>query len=207
MLPGVGEAARVRNRRGEGERLRAEILRAASEELAEAGDVDLVSIRSVARRAGISAPAVYLHFADKREMLGAAIAQSFLDLRDTTRSAFGADDDPVACLRAGCRAYLEFAATNPGHYRVLFTTPTGAGGETARSAGLESFAVLVGVIQRCMDAGAAPEGDARAVATSVWVAMHGMATLRSTRPDFDWPGRDEQLDEFLVRLVGIALPA
>jgi AcrR family transcriptional regulator len=207
MLPGMAEPARTRNRRGEGDRLRAEILRAASEELAEAGEPELVSIRGVARRAGISAPAVYLHFADKREMLSAAITQSFFELRDTTRSAFGTDDDPVSCLRAGCRAYLDFAAANPGHYRVLFTTPTGSGGEAARTAGLEAFSVLVGVIQRCMDAGAAPEGDARSAATNVWVAMHGMATLRSNRPDFDWPGRDEQLDEFLLRLVGIALPA
>jgi AcrR family transcriptional regulator len=203
----MGEPARTRNRRGEGERLRADILRAASEELAEAGEPELVSIRGVARRAGISAPAVYLHFADKREMLSAAITQSFLELRDTTRSAFGTDDDPVSCLRAGCRAYLDFAEANPGHYRVLFTTPVGAGGEAARTAGLDAFGVLIGVIERCMESGAAPPGDARGVARNVWVAMHGMATLRSSRPDFDWPDRDVQLDELLVRLVGIVLPA
>ncbi len=201
------EPSRTRNRRGQGERLRAEILRAASEELAEAGDPELVSIRGVARRAGISAPAVYLHFADKREMLEAALVESFLRLRDSTRSAFGAEDDPVTCLRAGCRAYLDFAAANPGHYRVLFATPFGApGGETA-GAGQEAFGVLVGVIGRCMAAGVAAPGDARAVATNVWVAMHGMATLRSSRPDFDWPDRDVQLDDLLVKLVGVVLPA
>ena len=55
---------RRRARRGEGERLREEILVAARELLAETNDADAVSVRAVAERVGVSTPSIYLHYAD-----------------------------------------------------------------------------------------------------------------------------------------------
>ena len=57
-------ATRARNRRGEGARLRDDIVAAAVALLDETGDQAAVSLRAVARRVGIAAPSIYRHFAD-----------------------------------------------------------------------------------------------------------------------------------------------
>ena len=60
---------RARARRGEGPRLREEILAAATRLLAETGDEEAVSIRAVAEAVGVTPPSIYLHFADKTELI------------------------------------------------------------------------------------------------------------------------------------------
>ena len=55
---------RRRNRRGEGQRLREELLAAADAIVTETGDGSALSLRSVAARAGVAATSVYLQFAD-----------------------------------------------------------------------------------------------------------------------------------------------
>ena len=57
---------RRRNPRGQGDRLREEIISAASELIAESGDADRLSLRSVAKRIGIAAPSIYRHFPDAK---------------------------------------------------------------------------------------------------------------------------------------------
>ena len=69
---------RTRNPRGDGARLRDEILTAATA-LVDDGEVPL-SLRGVARRAGISAPSIYGHFADLDALVAAMLAQSFREL-------------------------------------------------------------------------------------------------------------------------------
>src|ERR1700729_2893185 len=59
-----GSAGRQRNARGQGDRLRREIIDAARDILAETGNVDRLTLREVARRVGIAATSVYLHFPD-----------------------------------------------------------------------------------------------------------------------------------------------
>ena len=54
--------ARRRNRRGEGDRLREEIITAASQMIGETGDDSALTLRGVARRLGIAAPSIYRHF-------------------------------------------------------------------------------------------------------------------------------------------------
>ena len=68
------QTTRRRNARGEGERLRQELIRAASQLLESLPGEESLSLRAVARQAGVSAPSVYLHFADKGELVGAVLA-------------------------------------------------------------------------------------------------------------------------------------
>ena len=63
--------------RGSGDRLRDEILDAATELLLETGHARSVSIRSVAQRVGVTPPSIYLHFADKDALLDAVCARYF----------------------------------------------------------------------------------------------------------------------------------
>ena len=56
---------RPRNPRGEGNKLSEQLLAAPAEVLNEVGDADKVSVRAIARRAGVSPTALYLQFPDR----------------------------------------------------------------------------------------------------------------------------------------------
>src|ERR1700752_240116 len=88
---------RMQNRRGEGPRLRAEIIDAAARLLVEKGP-EAVSLRAIARRAGITAPAIYAHFDGLDEVLEAIVANNFQMLADYLRGAVEGHTDPVARL-------------------------------------------------------------------------------------------------------------
>jgi hypothetical protein len=61
-------------------------------------------------------------------------------------------------------------------------------------------------VQDCMDAGAAPPGDALMVALDLRAAIIGMLSLRINEPGLPWPPIAEQVDRFLTKLVGLTPP-
>ncbi len=190
---------RERNARGEGGALRGEILQATSDLLAETPDPSAVSIRAVARRAGIAPTSVYLQFPDREAMLAAAVDEAFARLAATIRAAVSrCQGDAGTCLEAGTAAYLAFAEANPSHYRTAFG---GVPRQPGSTAGMDAFAILVEGVQRCIADDLAPPDDPFRVATNVWVALHGLATLRASHPGFPWPEPEAQLHELLERLV------
>src|SRR3984893_14334035 len=71
------EARRTRNARGEGDRLRDEIIAAAIKVLSTIGAEDPFSLRAVAKEAKIAAPSVYIHFADRNALLQAVLENLF----------------------------------------------------------------------------------------------------------------------------------
>ncbi|NUR88917.1 MAG: WHG domain-containing protein, partial [Nonomuraea sp.] len=58
-------------------------------------------------------------------------------------------------------------------------------------------------VQRCLDAGLAPPGDAATLALDLRAAVHGAVSMRVNEPNLPWPPLDEQIDRFLVKLVGV----
>ena len=113
-------AARPRRRakRGEGERLREEILAAARDLLAESQDADAVSVRMVADKVGVSTPSIYLHFADKAALLDAVCEAVFAELDQLMEASAAVTDDPFDGLRLRGLAYSRFALANPEQYRL-----------------------------------------------------------------------------------------
>ena len=71
------EAVRERNRRGEGGKLRAEILEGATALLEQNGSEEAVTLRAVARQVGISAPSIYSHFPDREAIVDAIVDGAF----------------------------------------------------------------------------------------------------------------------------------
>src|SRR5436190_16118530 len=117
--PATAAVRRRRARRGEGELLRAEILAAARDLLAETGSESAVSIRAVADRVGVSPPSIYLHFPDKEALLEAVCAEVFTALDQAMETAAATTTDPFEALRARGLAYVRFALGNPEHYRLV----------------------------------------------------------------------------------------
>ncbi|MCC7367563.1 MAG: TetR/AcrR family transcriptional regulator [Chloroflexi bacterium] len=113
-------ARRSRNPHGQGARLREELIAAADRILAETGDLEAMSLRGVARAAGVAAPSIYLHFPDKYALLHAVLGRRFAQLGAAVREAAMQPDAPAEMLRAGCLAYCRFATEHPNAYRVLF---------------------------------------------------------------------------------------
>jgi AcrR family transcriptional regulator len=212
-MAGMSSTTRTRNRRGEGERLRGEIVSAAADLLEATGDEGAITLRAVARRAGITAPSIYAHFDGREAILEAVVAEAFPALAARLRAASEAEDDPVARLRAGCAAYLAFASEQPQRYRVLFQrrqAPDAPKLQRAESieeiAGAEAFGWLVEAIRDCAEAGRSTTPSALDSAVQLWVALHGYATLRAAANDFPWPDADALLDALISRLAYIDPP-
>jgi AcrR family transcriptional regulator len=198
-------ATRRPNRRGEGARLRAEIVAGATAVLEETGSEDAVTLRAVARRVGIAAPSIYGHFADRDEMLREVISEAFAELDAALVAAAAQEPDDV--LGAVCRAYVEFARARPNRYRVMFGRHrAGDGGavnearpDTDQLAGAQAFSRLVQAVTHHRD-DAPPEVIMRD-ATAVWVALHGYVSLRDSVPAFPWPPEETLLNTLIGRLV------
>lgn len=117
---------RTRNRRGQGEQLRTEILAAVATLLDErVTEPDLnLSLREVARATGIATQSMYLHFPDKNALAWAVAADGYTRLLDAMQAADQAAGDAADRLRAQAHAYIEFADNNRGVFRLMFGQDT-----------------------------------------------------------------------------------
>ncbi|HEX6354929.1 TetR/AcrR family transcriptional regulator [Actinophytocola sp.] len=188
--------ARRRNRRGEGAKLRDEIIAAAVELLDEEGDERAVTLRSVARRIGIAAPSIYPHFPDQPAIMLAVVRLEFDRLAAVLRTAReGGGQDPRQRLFAVCHAYLDLAQTHPERYRTMFgglwIAP--ALGESSLTEedlvalGAEALQILTDTLGDCVAEGQSTSTDLASDAVALWLGLHGLAHQRAVTRAFPWP--------------------
>jgi len=187
-------ASRTRARRGEGELLHTEILDAAERLLIETGSEEAVSIRRIADAVGVTPPSIYLHFADKEELLFAVCERQFEELDRVTEEAVVGIDDPLEELYTRGKAYVRFGLDHPEQYRILFMRGADhaldATDET-RIRKASAFDHLIDTVNRCIESGALPKGsDPFAVALELWSVVHGITSLIISKPMFGWPDAD-----------------
>jgi AcrR family transcriptional regulator len=206
--PPARAAGRARNRRGEGDRLRRDLLDAAERLMEERGSHEALSLRAVAREVGIATTSVYLHFADRTQLLIAIYKERFVELAAFLEEAMADAAGPAERLRACCLAYERFAAERPNTYRVMFEV-TGtqldapAGMSREERPGVEAFDTFQRCLSAVMDADLAPRADLFLVTTCLIAALHGLVTLRINRPSFPWPPADVLVDHLLAGQVGL----
>ncbi len=184
---------RSRARRGEGEQLRGDILEATERLLIGSGDEEEVSIRAVAEAVGVTPPSIYLHFADKSELLFAVCERHFNKLDRLMEEAGAQAEEPLWSLYLRGRAYIRFGLDNPEPYRILFMgkpDATPAAFEPDRLRQSAAFDHLVEAVQRCIDAGDVAPSDPTLVAMGLWSAAHGLTSLLIAKPDWPWPDVD-----------------
>ncbi|MDX3758099.1 TetR/AcrR family transcriptional regulator [Streptomyces mirabilis] len=144
--------------------------------------VDLVStegaqvltLREIARRAGVSHGAPRRYFPTHLELLSAIARRGFADLGARATEALGdAAASPRDRLTTLGRVYLDFAFTQPGMYELMFRHDLLESGKPGlRETSLPLFGVLVDLVGR-----ARPEADAALVAGALWANLHGIAQL------------------------------
>lgn len=175
-------STRKRSPRGSGEQLRPEIIRAAKELMAAASTADDVSIRAVATAVGVSAPSIYLHFADKQELISAVVIDVFEEL-DRVMVASGVDAaSPIERLLAYGLAYVRFGLDHPEHYRIATMDPCPRPDVDIMLAN-GCFVHFRSAVEECIAAGDLANGDSLLITIELWSAAHGIAALLITKPD------------------------
>jgi AcrR family transcriptional regulator len=196
---------RARSRRGEGERLREEILAAAERLLLETGSEEAVSIRAVAAAVGVTAPSIYRHFEDKNHLLFEVCGQQMARLGGHLRAAMAEVDDPVLALGMMGAAYVRFGVEHPEHYRIMFMgrsdlTPEQYADELLLDT--SPFAMLVQTVTRAVEAGTTRHDDPLRIALVLWSAVHGLTSLLVAKPNLPWPDVDVLVGDLLDVVVG-----
>ncbi|MFF8726482.1 TetR/AcrR family transcriptional regulator [Streptomyces sp. NPDC015171] len=171
-------------------------------ELLAAEGLQALTLREIARRAGVSHGAPRRYFPTHLELLSAIAGRGFADLARRTRSALDRESGgPRTQVAALARAYLRFALERPGMYELMFRHDLLESGRLGlRDASLPLFARLVELI------GAAdPGADARRVAGALWANLHGLAQLwrwRSLQLALGEDDLDPLLDTVLAAHLG-----
>ncbi|HVH13529.1 MAG TPA: TetR/AcrR family transcriptional regulator [Longimicrobium sp.] len=137
---------------------------------------EAVTMRAVAERVGVTATALYRHFADKDAILREIMGDGSRLLGSHLFRALEAPT-PLERLRATANAYLDYAAAQPQAYRALFE-PGGA--EEGSPIHLQRGAMrrfLRDRVREAMDGGALAPGDPDGTALSIWATLHGLTAL------------------------------
>ncbi len=157
--------------------LRAALIESAVRLLREQGP-DALTLRGVARAAGVSQAAPYRHFSDRRALVGAVAEEGFRllgqHMAEAMRQAQGRPG-----MKGVARAYVRFAHEHPAEYRIMF------GPEMARTDDLPSLhetsssvlGFVKGAIEQLQGAGLVGPGDPGTIAITIWSMLHGLVML------------------------------
>ncbi|HEX6685303.1 MAG TPA: TetR/AcrR family transcriptional regulator [Candidatus Limnocylindrales bacterium] len=133
-----------------------------------------ISLREIARRAGVSHGAPRRYFPTHQALLAAIAREGYSELGRRI-GPLAADDgaDPRERLHELGRQYLDFARTHRGMFELMFRHDLLRGNQIGlRQDSLEVFGILVQLVER-----AAPQRPATVVAGALWAGLHGIAQL------------------------------
>jgi AcrR family transcriptional regulator len=176
------------------------LLTAAHDELVDVGR-EALSLRSVARRAGVSHTSAYHYFVDKQALLRALAGEGYARLDEAMRDEMERSDPaPRQRLIAAGLGYFAMAAGSPAVYDLMFNTPLDWCDPTPGAA----FQRLLGAVEATRAAIAGCAGDALTDAMMMWEAVHGCAMLSiSGQLALAGPDHDVHKRRMLERLTQI----
>lgn len=154
------------------------LIRAGIEILSRDG-MEALSLRNVAKRAGVSHTAPYAHFTDKQALIAAIAAEGYKKLYERLSAAQNPEHDPLGRLRETAHAYLDFALDEPDHFRITFSGVVEAEQNYPEyvEQSKRCFGLVVTVVEDCQRAGLFAGMDGQLVAVSTWSSMHGFVQL------------------------------
>jgi AcrR family transcriptional regulator len=158
--------------------LRRALLDAALRIAAQSGPGAL-SLRELARCAGVSHAAPYRHFASREALLVALAVEGFTGLHEEMEAGARAARTPLERLRALGVAYVRYAVAHPGHFRVMFSSELHEGAEQARltAASEPTLRALVDAVAESQAEGLVGAGAPRSLAVPAWSMVHGLSML------------------------------
>ena len=137
------------------------------------------TLRSVAKRAGVSTAAPYHHFKNKAALLEAMATQGWHIMAAEFQTAYAAEDAPVAKLIATGAAYITFALEHTAYFRVmsrpdLYCTEEGMDHSMT---GVDVFEMLNAAVINCYPGKDSDDPFIKEKVLNAWVMVHGFATL------------------------------
>ena len=182
---------------------RAAILDAASRLLEDSGP-EAVTLRAVGEAAGGSRSAPYRHYVDKAALMRALAEWTLRQIAGWIRHGAERHQGAWQRLRAGCRAYIDYAVEHPHHYQLVFgDTPIAEPDPRLEEAADDAMAAVGELVVQAQDSGLLRPGPTRELATVVWVLLHGLAALQITGHLHE--PRTIDGDEHLADLLDLAL--
>jgi AcrR family transcriptional regulator len=200
-VPAVSDTSprrRTRSPRGQGEQLREEILTAAERLLIATNDESALSIRAIANAVGVTPPSIYLHFADRNDLVFAVCERQAEEVDRVMEQAAREGSDPWDRIRRRGLAYLRWGLANPEHYRILMmsrpddTPERYVDQRLADATGLE--AVAADIVLAAGDGLIAPVADPMREAELFWIIIHGMVSMLVAKPEFSFGDPDDLFD-------------
>ncbi|MFI0900420.1 TetR/AcrR family transcriptional regulator [Streptomyces sp. NPDC020983] len=183
--------------------LRAVLLDRAEAVLRERG-LDALSLRELAREAGVSHGAPRSHFADRRALLDALAERGFARLADELREAAAREPaDPARTLRAACSAYIAFAVREPALLDLMFAAKSDTPPQPVREAAERLFATLAGIMGTGVAAGAYDAADVGRLTLLLSATVQGAAALRTSGRITEEQGESLVDDAVAVFLAGL----
>ncbi len=158
-------------------RLRTELLAEAERTLREQG-IEALSLRDLARQAGVSHAAPRRHFADRQALLDALAEAGFARIGDEVCAAIdGAGEDYEARLRAAAAAYVRFATQDAALVELMFAAKSGGRSAELRDASARVFTAVGDLIAQGQQAGTLPPGDPERLRLLLIATLQGIAAL------------------------------
>lgn len=147
--------------------------------LIETEGLAAVSLRRVAREAGVSSGAPYHHFADRAALLSALSIDGFQQLAAELATTKAAAATPLSALTDLARTYVQFSRTHPAQFRLMFRPELSQPEKhpDAADAGDAAFQILADTVAECVAAGVLPADRADTLAVAWWGLGHGLASL------------------------------
>jgi len=155
-------------------------------EMIESAGIESLSLRRLAGRLGVTAPALYAHVSDKAALLRLVAEAEFDALIDRLEAVD--EPDPVDRLRAYGRAYVAHARANPELFRTMFLFPPDVLADGMEDYELpvasKTFGLAASAVEEAVAAGRMPGADPLLAALALWAGAHGVATVLNLDPGF-----------------------
>lgn len=142
--------------------------------------VNALSLRKVARRAGVSHAAPYAHFADKQELVAAISTEGYKEIYERVYGAVQRHQgEPLRQLVEAAWAYVEFALNDPDHFKITLSGAVEKEKDYPALVAItqESFNLVVDLVAAAQRAGILRAGPPDLMAVSVWGLVHGFTLL------------------------------
>ena len=141
--------------------------------------VEGLTLRAVGEALGVSRTALYRHFSDKQALVAGVAREGFRTLRLALVEAWERARGGRAGFQAMGDAYVQFAATHPSHYRVMFGrfVESGARDPELIHEAEAAFQALVDALVTQQREGGVRGDDPILLARFVWSVVHGIAML------------------------------
>ncbi len=157
--------------------LRRELLEQAERTVRERG-AQALSLRELAREAGVSHGAPRRHFPDRQALLDALAQAGFERLGAELRSAVeGAGDDFQQRLQATAAAYVRFATGDAALLELMFAGKHGEQTGALHEAAERAFSVMLELIEQGQAEGALERGEPERVGLVLFATIQGIAAL------------------------------